>query len=309
MLAAGVPLIRSLRTISAGQKGRLQRAFSGVTEAIREGTPLTEALAMYPRVFAQLDVMIIGAAEESGNLSEAFDQLAQWCEFSKRIKSRIVSGLALPIFIIHLAAFLTPLPRLIFAGGGVEEYFRVALTWLAGPYIITALIIAVMRLTPHKGLLRRALERFSLQIPLLGKALYRLALSRYCRVFHMTTKAGMPVTVCADLAIKGTGMHVVADLFRPALASVKAGNPFSEGLSSKLPLEFIEPWKVGEETGRLDDMSKKLAEQNAEASEFWFKQFAFWFPRIVYIMLLLIMAYLVISSYAGRIDSMMNFEF
>jgi len=306
LLAAGVPLIRSLRTVSAGLRGRLQQIFLKVTGSVEKGMPLSDAMGTHPKVFAPLDVMIIHTAEESGNLAEALDMLGHWYEFSRRVKRRVLSGLMLPLFIIHLAAFLPPLPRLILAGWDVEAYFRSVLLTLAIPYIVVALIICVMRFTPQTGIARRMLEGFSLKIPLLGKALYNLALSRYCRIFHMTSKAGMPITECADLAVKSTGNVVVAELFRPCSASVKAGNPFSDGLSSNLPLEFIEPWRIGEETGQLDEISKRLAEKNGEAAEFWFKQFAVWFPRVVYGLLLLAMAVIVIRRFISLYGSALS---
>ena len=306
LLAAGVPLIRSLRTVSAGLRGRLQQTFLQVVESIQKGMPLSDAMGAHPKVFAQLDIMIIHAAEESGNLAESLDLLGQWYQFSKRIKGRTLSGLALPIVVIHAAAFMIPMPRLLLGGWDVGVYFHSALSILAIPYILAALIIGVICLTPQTGLARRTLDRFSLIIPGLGRARYKLALSRYCWIFHITCKAGMPVTECADLAVKGTGNTVVAELFRPAVASVKAGNPFSEGLSSKLPLDFLEPWRVGEETGRIDEMSKRLAENNAETAEFWFKQFATWFPRFVYFVILIIMAVMVVMGYANLYGGMLN---
>ena len=306
LLAAGVPLIRSLRTVSAGLRGRLQQVFLQMTGSIEKGIPLSDSMGAHPKVFAGLDVMIIHAAEESGNLAEALDMLGHWHEFSRRVKRRVLSGLMLPLLIIHLAAFLPPLPRLILAGWDVKAYFRSVLLTLAIPYLLVALIIGVMRLTPQTGIARRMLTGFSLKIPALGKALYHLALSRYCWIFHITSKAGMPITECSDLAVKSTGNVVMADLFRGCTASVKAGNPFSDGLSSRLPPEFIEPWRIGEETGQLDEMSKRLAEKNGEAAEFWFKQFAFWFPRIVYVLLLLVMAAIVISRFVSLYGTVLS---
>jgi len=306
LLAAGVPLIRSLRTVSAGLRGRLRQAFVQVAETIQKGMPLTDAMGMHPKVFAQLDIMIIHAAEESGNLAESLDLLGKWYEFSKRTKSRTLSGLALPILVIHAAAFMVPMPQLILGGWDVNAYFHSVLGILAIPYILAALIIGVMRFTPETGLARRTLDRFSLTIPGLGKALYKLALSRYCWIFHITSKAGMPITECADMAIKGTGNTVVANLFTQAVASVKAGNPFSEGLSSKLPPEFLEPWRIGEETGQIDEITKRLAEKNAEAAEFWFKQFATWFPRIVYAVICAIMIVMVFRGYANIYGGLLN---
>ena len=123
----------------------------------------------------------------------------------------------------------------------------------------------------------------------------------------MTCEAGMPITECSEMAANGTGNMVVADLFRACTASVKAGNPFSDGLSPKLPAEFIEPWRIGEETGRLDEISKRLAEKNGEDAEFWFKQFATWFPRFVYGVIAAVMIVMVFKGYAAIYGGLLDF--
>lgn len=291
LLEAGVPLLRSLRTVEAGLRGPLQRAFGRLIEAVSNGNPPSDALDMNPKLFARLDVMIIRAAEASGNLAESFGLLAKWHEFSQRIKRRILSGLALPFLLIHITALVAPLPAFVLGGFDVKSYILSALLIVSVFYIPAVIIIAIMRVTPETGIARRALDHVSLWIPVLGRALYKLALSRYCRIFHMTSKAGMPIAECSEMAANGAGNMAVADLFRASTASVKAGNPFSEGLSSRLPPEFIEAWKIGEETGELDQIAKRLADTNAEAAEFWFNEFGRWFPRFVYLFVCGVMIY------------------
>ncbi len=63
----------------------------------------------------------------------------------------------------------------------------------------------------------------------------------------------------------------------------------------KLPPEFLEPWRIGEETGSLDEVAKRLAEANAEAAEFWFGEFARWLPRVVYFLVCLLMIYYILK--------------
>jgi len=307
LLQAGVPVTRSLKVVTAGLRAPLQKAFARVAEGVSKGNPVAEGLKMSPRVFAPLDIMMIRAAEESGNLPEALSLLSKWYEFTRRLKWLIISGLGLPFLLIHCAAVLGPFPKLALGGWDVERYVRSVLFILALFYVPALTIILIMRFTPYKGIARRALDQASLKIPVLGKALYRLALSQYCWVFHMTSKAGMPVTECAEMAAEGTGNSAVAELFRPAVDSVRAGNPFSDGLSPKLPLEFLEPWRVAEETGGLDDISKRLAENNGESAEFRFKEFAVWFPRIIYFIIMFIMAYMVFQGYGMIYGSLLSF--
>jgi type II secretory pathway component PulF len=105
------------------------------------------------------------------------------------------------------------------------------------------------------------------------------------------------------MAVPAAGNAVVGDMFRPAAERVRAGEPLGGGLSSKLPIELVEMWKVGEETGTLDEVTKRLAQQNTEAAEFWLAEFARWFPRFVYFLFGLLMAYYVFVNFK-RIISM-----
>jgi len=308
LLEAGVPLLRSLNTVAAGARGPLHRSLLQLAETVAKGAPLTEAMERNHKVFVPLDIIIVRAAEESGNLAESFALLAKWHEFSQRIKKRILSGIALPFLLIHIAAFVAPAPALVLSGWQIGPYITSVLLILALFYVPAVIIIAVMRLTPQTGKARRALDRISLKIPVLKRALYKLALSRYCFVFHMLSKAGVPITQTAEMAADATGNLIVADLVRPAAASVKAGDPFSDGLSPKLPPEFIEPWRIGEETGAIDEIAKRLADINAEAAEFWFKEFARWFPIFVYVFVSVIIIIQIFKLAGVALSGMSDFQ-
>ena len=74
----------------------------------------------------------------------------------------------------------------------------------------------------------------------------------------------------------------------------------SEGLSKELPLDLVEMWKTGEETGMLDDVTKRLADNYSEQAEFWFANFACWFPRFVYLLICIVLI-IMIFNLAGSI--------
>jgi type II secretory pathway component PulF len=119
----------------------------------------------------------------------------------------------------------------------------------------------------------------------------------------MLCKAGVPYSESVEMAISVTGNIEIADQFRPAAESVKAGELMSEGFSKELPLDLVEMWKTGEETGMLDDVTKRLADNYSEQAEFWFAHFTYWFPRFVYL-LICIMLILMIFKLAGNIWGM-----
>ena len=83
---------------------------------------------------------------------------------------------------------------------------------------------------------------------------------------------------------------------RRGAASATAGSPISEGFSKKLPAEFLELWRAGEETGRIDETAKRLADNYAAGAEFWFSQWAIWLPRVVYFIVCGIIAFAILMA-------------
>jgi type II secretory pathway component PulF len=239
-------------------------------------------MSKYPNVFAAIDVMLVDAADTSGNLSECFKLLSEWYDFSYRLKRRLISGLMLPFMVIHVAASAGPLPFIFMGIISVAGYIRMMATILALLYVPTIFILAVLHLMPNTGAIRRCLDFMVLRIPILGSAVRQLALSRYCRAFNMMYKAGIPIIQCAQRAPGVMGNAIVADVVRGGAKSAQAGNMVWEGFSSKLPADFLNLWRVGEETGELDNSVKRLADNTTERAEHLFSEFVQWMPRIVY---------------------------
>ena len=304
LLDAGVPLLRSLNIVASGSDPRLRAAFLKLADTVSKGNPLAETMAHSPKIFNPLDVMLIQAGEESGSLPQTLDLLSKWHEFSQRVTRKMLSAMTLPLVVVHVTAFVAPLPAFALGGWQILPYLIAVVKILLLFYLPAAVIFVIVRMTPKSGLLRRLLDGLALRIPILGRGVYKLALSRYCWVFHMLCKAGLPVTDCAEKAASATTNAILADLFKPAAASAKAGMAVSEGFSSKLPSDFIDIWRVGEETGQLDDVTKRLADNNGEDAEFWLNEFARWFPRLVYALVCLVMIYYIFRNFAMIMTTM-----
>ena len=307
MLDAGVPVLRSLKTVTPGMKPRMRKAFLALAEGVSQGNPLAETMVRYPRIFGPVDVMLVEVAEKSGNLPDLIGLLSKWREVSHRMFKRMLSGLMLPAIVLVIAAFVFPIPSFVLGGLSGSEYLRRVAGILSLFLVPAAVIVLIIRFTPKTGPLRRALDSLVLRIPILSRATYKLALSRYCWAFHMLCKAGVPVTDCVEMSISAAGNLVVGDMFRPAAKSVRGGGTICEGLSPRLPLELLEMWKVGEETGQLDDISKRLADTYTEQAEFWFGEFSRWFPRFVYLLISIMLIWMILqiaSSMVGNIESM-----
>lgn len=289
MLDAGVPVQRSLNTLIPGLNPRLQQAFLALAEGVSQGNPLAHTMILHPKVFDPVDVMLVDVGEESGNLPDMIALLSRWHEMSARMLKRLISGLLLPVFVLTIAAFVFPLPAFVLGELSVTSYLLKVIGILLLFWIPAGIIVLIVHTTPRTGPARRVLDNVVLRIPILGAAVHKLEISRFCWAFHMLCKAGVPYSDSVEMAVSVTGNLVIADLFQPAAESVKAGELMSEGFSTKLPFELVEMWKTGEETGRLDDVSKRLADNYSEQAELWFAEFTRWFPRFIYFLICIVL--------------------
>jgi type IV pilus assembly protein PilC len=282
MLDAGMPILKSLNITTQGLSGGLKKIFSALTKSVSQGNTIPEAIAKYPMVFAPLDLMLIEAADISGNLPQSFNMLSQWYDFCNKIKMTILSGLMFPFAVLNIAALIGPLPTLFLAKISIAGYLTTVIQILALFYIPAAVILVIFRYMPKAVIFRRGLDIITLKIPLLGQAVYHIAITRYCWAFHMLYKAGVPIIQCAQKSPAITGNSVVAALFEGAAQSAKNGNPVYEGFSRQLPPEFLNLWKIGEETGKLEDVTKRLGDNAADTAQHLFEEFAKWLPKIIY---------------------------
>ena len=289
LLDAGLPIIKSLDTVSEGLQGHLRIIFSNISKSVSLGNTFADSMAEYPKVFARLDLMLVKSAEFSGELPNCFKMLSNWYEFRNRIKGILISGLILPILIFHIMVFIVPLPSMVLGKISTTEYMMQIAKVLGLLYLLIGITLAVYHSVPNTGLFRRLLDALILRIPILGQAVRQLSICRYCRGFNMLYKAGVPIKDCAAQATELTGNLIIADIFQGGAASIAAGNMAYKGFSNRLPLDYLNIWQTGEQIGELDKMVDKIAEIAGDRAELMFTEFARWLPRLLYALVCIVL--------------------
>ncbi len=306
-LEAGVEIMRAFDMVAQGQRGGLKKAFHGTRESISKGYGVSESMNKYRRDFPEVDLMLIEAAETSGKYPECFMLLSQWHEFRLKITRIIMSGMILPIFILHFALLIIPVPKLVVSQNlTVHNYMWAVLRPLIAIYVLVFLFGFSYRFFKKLGFLKYILDTIILWIPLLGKAVWELAIARFCFTFNMLNKAGVPILQGLPLAVNLTGNKVVAKIFQGGVESVQNGNSAFAGFSGKMPTDYKNLWEVGEETGELTKTVDKIAEISSDRADLYFTEFAKWFPKIVYGIVSIWMIFQIFSLYTGYLTSSMS---
>jgi len=303
MLQAGVPLLRSLETAGSAAPARLRRTLQQIKQQISQGSSLAEAAREHTKLFGPIDLAVIEAAEISGQLAELLGLLARQHEFSHRLRRQLRAGLILPAMVLHIGALAAPIPTLVLGKSGLQRYLFSVAAILAIFYVPTVAVILIMHFCRREGPAKYLLDRLVLHVPVLSQAIRDIALSRFCRIFHTLTKAGVPAADCVSLAAAGCGNTVMARLVRGGAESARQGQPVLEGFSPKLPELLLCRWQIGEESGQLEKITAQLAQTYAEQGEFYLGEFVRWLPRVIYFAICGLMIYFIFRNYQAIYSS------
>jgi MSHA biogenesis protein MshG len=297
LLEAGLPILRSLKTVSENQTHRLRKTFAFLEDRVSSGSQLNEAMAEKRRVFAPFDVTMVAAAEESGDLSATFRMLADWYELRVKLRQKLIGSLTLPVFVLHIAIFIAELTPMLLGLITPAQYVQICFTKLAFIWGVFIAIYLFVKILPKRGIIRFPFDAFVLYIPLLRKPLFHLALARFCRSFYMLYSAGIPITRVAELAVNLTGNQLISRFVAGTARRVQSGDDMSRGFNKDhLPAELYSLWETGEESGTLDKMSLHLAKMYGDLADNGFNVLVFWLPRIFYFLVILYMALLILRN-------------
>jgi type II secretory pathway component PulF len=306
LLNAGLPVLRAIQTTQQRSLRRYRHILQHIEKDISAGIEISESMKAFPRLFEPLDVMLVHVGEQTGQLAEILKNLGDWYQFKQKQKQMVLGGLIYPFFILHMGILLIPVPWAALGGGGMKAYIHIVISSLVSLYVPLTITFLLLKLTPPWGFLRRIQNTIVLWIPLLGSAFRCLAIGRYCSVFSIMYKAGIPILRCAELAPQTCGNMAVARLFEGGYTAAKSGEPLSEGFSPSLPPEFLELWTIGEESGDLDKASEKLAEIYLDKAQFRFNLISTWTPWLVYITVVFVMAILIVKAFVKIYSTMIN---
>jgi type IV pilus assembly protein PilC len=280
MVNSGLTLVRSLSVLEEQAENPLLADVVGLVRTkVEQGSSLSAALAEHPKVFNHLYVSMIQAGEVGGALDETLVRLADTLESGVRLRSKVKSAMAYPVVVLSLIVlivtamllFIVPIFQRMYEdlGGSLplptQTLINVSkmlssLWWLFMILTIGA-VVGFRRWKATEGG-RRTWDNIKLKVPIFGKLVRKVAISRFARTFSVLTRTGVPVLQALDIVSVTAGNTMVADALVDVGASVKRGEPLAAPLQRHevFPPMVTHMMAVGEETGALDTMLAKVAD-------------------------------------------------
>jgi type IV pilus assembly protein PilC len=264
-----------------------------------QGMTLTEALRQLGSWMPVFDVALIQAGEHSGRLDACFKLLAGYYRERAQLGRRVLADLAYPAFVLHAAVFIFPFPQL-FLSGNLAAYLAQTVGLLAPLYLLVGLLLYAAQ-GSHGELWRAWIERVLDPLPWLGKARRELALARLAAALEALISAGLSITEGWELAADASGSPAL----RRAVASWKPawleGQTPAETLRDDpaFPELFANLYSTGEIGGQLDTTLARLHALYQEEASRKFHLLAEWLPRLLYLAVMLGIAYRIVTFYQG----------
>lgn len=291
---AGLAILRSLRILEEQQKkGPFKRIIGYVADDIEGGSTLSEAMSKYPRCFNRLFVNMVAAGEVGGVLDVILSRVADFMEKAERLKAKVKSAMVYPVVVL-IAALLIVLGLMIFIvptfatvlgdmsdGKAKLPGLTVALlkmsNWLVGRKGLNALMVALMPLVifaffkfirQFKGG-RYALDWIKLRLPVMKQVVYKTAVARWCRTLATLISAGVPILEAINITRETADNEIYSAMLGKVQAAIRQGDTFANPLRQSKTVDAIvvNMVDVGEETGDLDKMMMKVADNFDEEAD------------------------------------------
>lgn len=273
LTTAGVPILEALSDLQESTfNPYFQKVLGAISSEVEGGKMLSDALAEHPDVFDEVFVNLVGAGEQTGQLSTVFDNLSNTLKWQDELFAQTKRLLAYPafVFIVVMAAvtflmiFLVPemvkfinslgqeLPLntrvLIFVSNAFVNYW-----WLI--FSVPIAIFAVMTIwIKGNADARYKFDYLKLKMPVTGEILNKIIMARFARYFALMYQTGIPVLQAIKTCEKIVGNKVIADALDRAHSQITAGESMSESFKNAglFPALVVRMIKVGETSGALD---------------------------------------------------------
>lgn len=287
LLKASLPLYDCLHTLEEKyRRTKMHSLFLDFCDQVKQGRPLSDALKDYPRVFDPVYISMVKAGEESGTLTQSFEELAKLTHREHTLKKKLSSALIYPAFlgvfclgvVVLLLFFLIPSMAELFEGRTLHPMTQIilSLSHLLNSHafsIFTSLggfILCFFFVLRHpKG--KEKVQQAFFFIPFVKRLFIEIVMARFCRVFSVLFYGGVPMLECIRLSKKVMKHPTLEKVISEAEVKIIEGKRLSEEMAKSplIPSLVVRMLSIAEESGRVAEMMGHLSniyEENIERS-------------------------------------------
>ena len=279
-MEAGLPLVTALEVMGEELDHAPSREMlRQLRNRVQEGASLSEAMAEHPRVFSVMYVRLVRVGETGGILDTVLAQLAEMLDRQIELRERVKTASVYPAIVLLLGIVSVTIivtvivPRIVESIGaeGVQLPWPTRVLMGAGHFVgnwwwllVPAIAGAVLGFRQYvlRGPGRAWWDGLKLRMPMVGRLVRQLEAARLARSLGALIRGGVTITE----ALRVTRDTVQNTKFREAvdglMESIHAGESIARPLqrAELFPPLLVQMVRIGESTGRLDDMLLRSAQ-------------------------------------------------
>ena len=279
LLAARLPLEAALSaTLEQAERRHVAHALAAVRADVRAGHRLCDAMAARPRDVPSVYRALIEAGEQSGELSQVMEKLADYIESRGALRNKVLTAFIYPAIVtvtaIAIVIFLLSyvVPQVVGAFAQTQQALplltRIMLSasaflrdWGALAALALALLFAGWRWYLRHPPARLAWHARVLRLPLLGRFVLGVNTARYASTLAILTSSGVPLLAALDAARRTLSNDRLGLAVEDAARRVREGSPLAPALQAQkaFPPLLIHLIGSGERTGELPAMLERAA--------------------------------------------------
>jgi len=281
LVRAGVPIRASLQRLKEKMP---EREVAVLSEKVNAGERIGDAFAAAG--FSPFECHLVTAGERSAQLDTIFQHLSEFWARELEMRQALPRPLYYPLVVLHLAVLLGALVDLVDTTWPVVlVHFIERMAFL---YTIGFIIYTLVRVSWSSPVM----QRFWLRVPFVGNSLRTAYAYRWITVLKLEFSAGISLYRAIGDAWRASGYVECDRLAEEGEQAMLGGTEMSKLVQQwkQLPRDWIDFIETGEISGAFETTFKKLEEEAAQAWKLAQQRMAEWLPKIVYFIVLLIVA-------------------
>jgi len=280
MIDAGLPIVQCLDIQTQQSESTvLRNTLRAIKQDVEGGSTLAEALRKHPKIFDDLYVNMVEAGEAGGVLNAILNRIALFIEKANKLKKKVKGAMIYPCTIIVVAIvvvailliFVIPVFAELYGSMGkalpaptqitinISNWVRANCLYMV--FAIVGIIIAIrFYYQTENG--RMNIDRLLLRLPVVGDLLRKVAVARFSQNMAILLSSGVPILDGLAITARTAGNRVIEKAIMESRVSISQGRTVAEPLreSKIFPPMVCQMVAVGEHTGGLDNMLRKVAE-------------------------------------------------
>ena len=292
MVSSGLELGTALEILKETTKTpKLKEILETTHHDLLQGIPLSESFKKYPKTFPLFFINMIKIGEVSGKLPIVLNRLADYYEKDDKVKRKVKSAFAYPIFLIALAflvlcimaLYVMPifkdvfeslnakLPKITQVVVNVTDFIRN--NFLIIVLVILALVVLILVLRKNK-MIKFVMDKLKLEIPPFKDVNLTVATSRFASGFSILLSSSMPVIDSIETMRHLLGNTYIETQMEVSVSELNRGQGIAKSLETinVFPPMLCEMITVGEETGNLEEVLNRVTEYYENQVEYSMKK-------------------------------------